>query len=285
MDKIQYVPRDNAGNGTITKCDIAVSKDRLNWTEIGVQQWARNNQTKEVVFTTQPIARYVKVIVKEAVGNFGSGRELYVFKVPGTKTILPGDINVDGKIDENDLTSYMNYTGLKTGDSDFDGYISGGDLNGNGLIDAYDISNVATKLDGGVTIDEDNEVKLAGTLSYHFDRQSYSAGDDVLITIKGKDLKSVNAFNLVFPYNPKEMQFVKVESTAQNKMRNLSYDRRHTDGSQVLYPTFVNVGDQPVVQGDVTLLVIRMKAQKAFTVKPTTPKGMLVDKALNQLDF
>lgn len=285
LDKIQYVPRDNAGNGTITKCDIAVSKDGLNWTEIGVQQWARNNQTKEVVFTTQPIARYVKVRVKEAVGNFGSGRELYVYKVPGTKSILPGDINVDGKIDENDLTSYMNYTGLKTGDSDFDGYISGGDLNGNGLIDAYDISNVATKLDGGVNIDEDNEVKLAGTLSYHFDRQSYSAGDDVLITIKGKDLKSVNAFNLVFPYNPKEMQFVKVESTAQNTMRNLTYDRRHTDGSQVLYPTFVNVGDQPVVQGDVTLLVICMKAQKAFTVKPTTPKGMLVDKALNQLDF
>ena len=64
---------------------------------------------------THPVARYVKVSVKEAVGNFGSGREFYVFKVPGTKTILPGDINLDGKVDENDFTSYMNYTGLKKG--------------------------------------------------------------------------------------------------------------------------------------------------------------------------
>ena len=45
-------------------------------------------------------------------------------------------------VDENDLTSYMNYTGLRRGDSDFEGYISKGDLNENGLIDAYDISAV-----------------------------------------------------------------------------------------------------------------------------------------------
>ena len=175
---------------------------------------------------------------------------------------MPGDINVDGKIDENDLTSYMNYTGLKTGDSDFDGYISGGDLNGNAWLMPYDISNVATKLDGGVTIDEDNEVKLAGTLSYHSIGNRIQLVTMCLSLLKAKNLKSVNAFNLVFPYNPKEMQFVKVESTAQNKMRNLSYDRRHTDGSQVLYPTFVNVGDQPVVQGDVTLLVISYEGTK-----------------------
>ena len=74
--------------------------------------------------------------------------------MPGTKTILPGDINLDGKVDENDFTSYMNYTGLKKGDADFDGYISGGDINGNGLIDAYDISNVAMHLEDGWNDDD-----------------------------------------------------------------------------------------------------------------------------------
>lgn len=39
----------------------------------------------------------------------------------------------------------MNYTGLRRGDSDFD-YVSAGDINRNGLIDAYDISVVATQL-------------------------------------------------------------------------------------------------------------------------------------------
>ena len=43
----------------------------------------------------------------------------------------------------------MNYTGLRQGDGDFEGYISKGDLNANGLIDAYDISAVATRVGGG----------------------------------------------------------------------------------------------------------------------------------------
>ena len=280
LDKLQYVPRANGGNGTITKCDIAVSKDGKNWTEIGPQQWARDGRTKEVTLTEHPVARFVKVSVKEAVGNFGSGREFYVFKVPGTKSILPGDINLDGKVDENDFTSYMNYTGLKKGDADFDGYISGGDLNGNGLIDAYDISNVAVQLEGGCNNDEPETV--GGKVYYEFNRKSYAAGDEVIIKVKGKDLRAVNAFNLVFPYSPKELQFVKVETDPSMVMRNLTYDRRHNDGSQVLYPTFVNVGDHHTLNGDVDMLVIRMKALKPFTVKNTTANGLLVDKKLNQ---
>jgi len=210
LDKLQYVPRANGGNGTITKCDIAVSKDGRNWIEIGPQQWARDGRTKEVTLTEHPVARFVKVSVKEAVGNFGSGREFYVFKVPGTKSVLPGDINLDGKIDENDFTSYMNYTGLRKGDADFDGYISGGDLNGNGLIDAYDISNVAMHLEDGWNDDE--VAPVGGKVYYEYNRKSYAAGDDVIIKVKGKDLQAVNAFNLVFPYSPKELQFVKVET-------------------------------------------------------------------------
>lgn len=95
-------------------------------------------------FKDAPTARYIKLNVTEGVGDYGSGREIYVFKVPGTESYLPGDINNDGKIDRNDLTSYINYTGLRKGDSDFEGYISNGDINKNGLIDAYDISVVAT---------------------------------------------------------------------------------------------------------------------------------------------
>lgn len=283
LDKLQYVPRANGGNGTITKCDIAVSKDGRNWTEIGPQQWARDGRTKEVTLSTHPVARYVKVSVKEAVGNFGSGREFYVFKVPGTKTILPGDINLDGKVDENDFTSYMNYTGLKKGDADFDGYISGGDINGNGLIDAYDISNVAMHLEDGWS--DDDVAPVGGKVYYEYNRKSYAAGDDVIIKVKGKDLQSVNAFNLIFPYSPKELQFVKVETDPSMVMRNLTYDRHHSDGSQVLYPTFVNVGDHHTFNGDADLFVIRMKALKPFTVKNTTAKGLLVDKQLREVEL
>ena len=112
---------------------------------------------KVFTFTERPTARYIKLSVTEGVGNYGSGRELYVFKVPGTESYLPGDINNDGKIDNNDLTSYTNYTGLRKGDGDFEGYISNGDINKNDLIDAYDISVVATQLEDGV--DESNETE------------------------------------------------------------------------------------------------------------------------------
>lgn len=63
----------------------------------------------------------------------------------------------------NDFTSYINYTGLKKGDSDFEGYISNGDLNKNGFIHAFDISNVAIKIDG----DSNNEElkPLQGSIS------------------------------------------------------------------------------------------------------------------------
>lgn len=283
LDKLQYVPRADGGNGTITQCSISVSKDGKTWTDMGSQTWTRDSKTKEVVFQSKPVARYIKMDVNAAAGDFGSGREIYVFKVPGTKTIIPGDINNDGKIDENDLTSYMNYTGLKKGDSDFEGYISGGDINGNGMIDAYDISNVSTRLEGGAKAD--GTKNLSGKFSIAYDKPSYKAGDDITVTVKGMKMQSVNAFNFVLPYNPAQMLFVKAEPVGCDGMTNMTYDRHHSDGTQVLYPTFTNVGDKPVVSGDGTLVVLRFKALKPFTVKPVKAKGMIVDKNLNELDF
>ena len=93
---------------------------------------------KTITFEEKAPARYLKMDITSARGNFGSGREMYIFKVPGTETVLQGDINHDGRIDMDDFTSYMNYTGLRAGDSDFDGYISGGDINKNGSINGAD---------------------------------------------------------------------------------------------------------------------------------------------------
>ena len=95
--------------------------DKENWTEAGAFEWQRDGDVKVFTFTERPNARYIKLNVTAGVGNYGSGREIYVFKVPGTASYLQGDINNDGKIDRNDLTSYMNYTGLRRGDSDFEG--------------------------------------------------------------------------------------------------------------------------------------------------------------------
>lgn len=278
LDKMQYVPRADAGNGTILEADIFTSKDGKTWQAVGTQKWERTPAKKNVTFTDHEQARYIRMDVKKALGDFGSGAELYVFRQPGTKVLIPGDVNQDGKIDENDLTSYMNYTGLKKGDSDFDGYISNGDINGNGLIDAYDISNVATLLEGGVT--EKDMRQPAGTITYTYNKAAYQAGDEVTVTVKGTGLQAVNALSLVMPYDLKTMQYTKTDPVAVKDMRNMTYDRHHTDGSQVLYPTFVNIGQQPTIEGSATLFVIHFKALRAFRAPKASAKGMLVSNNL-----
>lgn len=283
LDKMQYVPRADAGNGTILEADIFTSKDGKTWQAVGTQKWERTPAKKNVTFTDHQQARYIRMDVKKALGDFGSGAELYVFRQPGTKVLIPGDINQDGKIDENDLTSYMNYTGLKKGDSDFDGYISNGDINGNGLIDAYDISNVATQLEGGVT--EKDMRQPAGTITYTYNKAAYQAGDEVTVTVKGTGLQAVNALSLVMPYDLKTMQYTKTNPVAVKDMRNMTYDRHHTDGSQVLYPTFVNIGQQPTIEGSATLFVIHFKALRAFRAPKASAKGMLVSNNLLETEL
>lgn len=283
LDKMQYVPRADAGNGTILEADIFTSKDGKTWQAVGTQKWERTPAKKNVTFTDHEQARYIRMDVKKALGDFGSGAELYVFRQPGTKVLIPGDVNQDGKIDENDLTSYMNYTGLKKGDSDFDGYISNGDINGNGLIDAYDISNVATLLEGGVT--EKDLRQPAGTITYTYNKAAYQAGDEVTVTVKGTGLQAVNALSLVMPYDLKTMQYTKTDPVAVKDMRNMTYDRHHTDGSQVLYPTFVNIGQQPTIEGSATLFVIHFKALRAFRAPKASAKGMLVSNNLLETEL
>lgn len=195
LDKFHYLPRTDAGNGILLKGSVSYSMDKEHWTEAGAFDWKRDADVKVFEFTAHPTARYIKLSITAGVGNYGSGRELYVFKVPGTASYLQGDINNDGKIDRNDLISYMNYTGLRRGDSDFEGYISKGDINLNDLIDAYDISVVATQLDGGV--DRKATEKVSGSLSISTPKKLYQKDEIVEIRVKGNELKSVNALSLL----------------------------------------------------------------------------------------
>ena len=277
LDKFHYVPRGDKGNGIFQEGEIFFSSDKKNWTKAGDFTWDREPNAKIFEFANHPTARYIKISVKKAVGDYGSGKEIYVFKVPGTESFIPGDINNDKKIDENDLTSYMNYTGLRQGDSDFEGYVSRGDVNKNGWIDAYDISNVAVQLDGGISNKEEG---VTGELSISTPKKPYKAGETVEITVKGKDLKNVNAFSFALPYNPSEYEFISVTPLNLKSMQNLTNDRLHTDGEKVLYPTFVNIGDEESLQGNNDLFIIKLKAKKALKFNLAPQKQILVNNSL-----
>ncbi len=282
VEKFIYLPRQNGGNGTLLQGTIYYSMDRKHWTEAGSFSW-KGGDAKEFLFKEKPVMRFIKIAVTQAVGDFGSGRELYVFRVPGTESYIPGDLNLDGKLDENDLTSYMNYTGLRQGDGDFEGYISKGDLNLNGLIDAFDIAHVAVKLEGG--IESSRRDSLAGAVTVTADKKVYQVGETIEIRVKGTGLHGVNALSLALPYNEQEMEYVGTEALGMKAMRNLTTDRLHTNGQKALYPTFVNLGDKETLEGDAELLIIRFKAKRRLTLRLNATDGILVNKQLDTLDF
>lgn len=280
LDKFQYISRPDGGNGCIQEGVVSYSMDKVNWTEAGKIQWKAGG-THVFEFAAKPTARYIKLSVSKAVGNFGSGLEMYVFRVPNTESLLPGDINRDNKVDENDLTSYMNYTGLRKGDGDFD-YVSIGDLNRNNLIDAFDISAVGIKLETGVSSRQVES--LAGKVTVAPVKKTYNAGEEVQFVVSGSGLKSVNALSFALPYDTDELEYIGVDAKGMKEMKNLTYDRLHTNRQKALYPTFVNVGEKPYLE-DGELMVIKFKAKKKITVKMSAIDGMIVDKYMNSLKF
>ena len=284
LDKFQYLPRDNAGNGTILAGAVYHSFDKVNWTKAGEFVWERNNETKIFEFAGKPTARYVKINVTEGVGGFGSGREIYVFKVPGTESYIPGDINNDGKIDNNDLTSYINYTGLRSGDSDFEGYISNGDINKNGLIDAYDISVAATQLDGGIERRQRPDT-IQGAIKISTSKQNYNVGEVIEIKVSGTDLRAINALSFALPYNPADYEFVSIDPLNMRQLENMTNDRLHTNGTKSLYPTFVNIGEKETLEGTEDLFIIKLKAKRRIKFDLKAIDGFLVDKRLNVIKF
>lgn len=283
LDKLEYLPRADGKNGNLLKGKVYFSNNKQDWTEAGDFSWNNDNTVKVFNFTTHPTAGFIKISISEGVGNFGSGRELYVFKVPGTESYLPGDINNDKLIDRNDLTSYINYTGLRKGDADFEGYVSNGDVNKNNLIDAYDISVVATQLDEGVGYDKIE--KAAGKIEISTTKQNYNKDEIIEIMVKGAGLKSVNALSFAIPYHMMDYEFVGIQPLNMKKMENLTNDRLHSDKEKVLYPTFVNIGKQEALNGSENLFIIKFKAKRNLKFNLKLEKGILVDKNLDSATF
>lgn len=283
LDKFQYLPRNGGTNGILLKGIVYYSNDKETWTEAGRFEWAKNGEVKEFKFANHPTVRYIKLSVTDAAGGFGSGSELYVFKVPNTPSYLPGDINNDRLIDRNDLTSYINYTGLRKGDADFDGYISNGDINKNNLIDAYDISVLATQLDGGVS--RKKIEKVSGSIQLYTAKSNYQKDENIEVVVKGTGLRSVNALSFALAYNPLDYEFVSVQPINMKAMDNLTNDRLHTNGVKSLYPTFVNVGDKEALEGTQDLFILKLKAKRNVKFDLKITNGFLVDKKLNTVKF
>lgn len=178
----------------------------------------------------------------------------------------------------------MNYTGLRKGDGDFEGYISNGDINLNGLIDAYDISMVTTQLSGGIDEDEASS-EIGGHLEISTEKSTYDKDETIEITVKGVDLKAVNALSFALPYDQQKYEFIGMQPIHLEEMENLTYDRLHSNGDKVLYPTFVNIGDKSVLEDSDDLFILKFKAKQKVTFDLQMNSGLLVNQRMNSVKF
>ena len=96
LDKLEYVPRSDAGNGTLLRGSVSTSADGVNWSAPLPFNWERSAKSK-VLPLGGVQAAFVRVHVDSATGGFGSGRELYVFRVPGTSAFRKGVFNDKGE--------------------------------------------------------------------------------------------------------------------------------------------------------------------------------------------
>lgn len=286
IEKLDLLFR-NAGNGSVKRAEIYSSLDGVNYQKVfsnasdsGNAAWATDGQVKAIEFNSPIKARYFKFVTKESVGKFLAMREFRPYKVDGTKEQVVGDWNNSGTIEEGDLTFLQNYTGLSSVDADWD-YVSMADLNFNNIIDAYDISYVASKLEGGIVPTKDG--KIAGEIMLVPSKTSISAGETFTVDVVGTGLSDINALSVGIPLDSSKYELVKTpESTAATaSMKNLSKLRVHSDNKQDIYAVFTNIGDKIRINGTDTLARITLKAKNDINFELKATDALIVDSNLN----
>lgn len=136
------------------------------------------------------IARYVRIISHDQ--RFNSGNEIRIYKVDGTDGFSEADCNGDRILNHDDLTFLKNYMGVDQNNQRLWNQVKEADFSCNGIIDAYDLMFVASRLDGGV---RDPQDEVSGMISFTADKTSVKKGDTVTISVNAHDFVNVYALN------------------------------------------------------------------------------------------
>ena len=291
LDKLTYQPRmDNKGNGTVQQMDVYASLDGVNYTKVwdgkANGDWTYSSSMddpdiKEMKFSGLK-ARYLKISVLKSKGGFFSASELTPYKVDGTNAWVVGDVNNSGTVDDNDLTFYENYVGLKPVDNDWE-YSTLGNIDNNKIIDAYDISFVASMLGEKIT---NAKQGVEGKIEIIPSKTDIKAGDEVTLNYYGIGLKNVNAFSVEMPVDTDLFEVTNFGSASLSTvfMRNFSKTRFHNDGSVDNYVCFTNVGNQELLNGTGSLAKVTIRANEDFTWDTKATQAIVVGQDLSKAD-
>ena len=277
FDRIEYYPRDDAGNGTVTKMRLETSLDGVTWTEAKVFDWNANAETKTM--TVGAAARYIRFTPLAAVGNFFSASEIKAYVKENSRGFAVGSTLGNAEVADGDYTNMKNYLGMCVKDETFVNQIQKryGDINGNGYYDAYDYAFTMFQLDGGTK----KKGNVSGTVGLQPSVTEIAAGETFTIDFYAEDTLNVNAAGKVISYDPDVLEFVSVQkSNAIEDMEDLSIHKTYADGTAYVNLAFANRGDKALYSGSGTLATVTVKAKKALSLSGTDAidltAGMLI---------
>ena len=264
LDNLDYHPRTDAGNGTVTKMRIETSLDGLHWTKKEVD-WAGNAEKKTVQLDTR--ARFVRLTPLASVGNFFSASEIAIYKEDGTTGHLPGSIKGTPEVLDDD---YSHLTGnckgrenRGSGVSDWNSHVaaSGADFNMNNAYDVYDMSWTMSALDGGTK----KSGKIAGSAAVVPAKDEVKAGETVKVALKVQGAKNVNAMGALVRFPVADFEFVNnslkvVGETGE--MENLSGHYTFGDEKDSVNIALANKGDKALYSGSEDIVTFELKAKK-----------------------
>ena len=298
LDYIEYYPREDAGNGTVTEMRVETSLDGVNWVVHGESgsstdpnsnlsyTFARNGEMKTIDLRDPNTgddsigARYVRFTALKSVGDFFSARELKVYTIAeeagtASKPFLVGNISSVG-MSEPTLTTFQQM--YQKGSSQHGSYKNAtwvgevqklyGDINFNGIADVWDYAFTAFAINGGTK----KTGSVSGDIVLQASASTVSVGETFTVDVTAVDVKNLNAYGSIINYDPDKIEYVNTTYTGTGSMytQGMTGAIINDDGTAYINHNALNMGNQPLVNGSKVLATITLKAKSDITLNDVT---------------
>lgn len=279
FEKLEYYPRVDAGNGTVTRMEYEYSLDGIHWSPAKEVTWPRNAEVKTITFEQPMAARFVRLIPRESVGTFFAAREIALYKKAASSGFAVGSSLMKDAVSESDYSNMKNYLALEKREPDtatFSAQIEGhhADLNYNQIYDVEDYAPTMFQLDGGTR----QRGALAGDLLVIPSKQQVKAGEEITVYLLADKVQNANALGALLHFDDAQWSYVDKSlwvSPLVAQMENLSkicttftenlssHAKLQPEGVlQTANIALVNRGNKPLYSGSDTVASFKLRALK-----------------------
>src|SRR5699024_1018416 len=174
---------------------------------------------------------------------------------------------------------FASYMGVDETDSAWD-QVMKGDINYNGVIDAYDLMYVASHL-GDEPLEETGQ-SINGSLDVRPSKLQLEKGEEFTVDIVGSDLQDINAFGLELTLDTSKFKLAEdgISSTDASEHM-LNYSKRN---GQRMMVAFSNKGSQSTLEGDETVATITLEAREDAEFDGEITRSLLLNTSFDTID-